>query len=83
MDVIKNACDQGIVIVAISQCARGSVNNSYAAGHTLAATGVVAGADMTPEVLCVEAARLTCAHSTSPGCTHKALLPFVKTRTDD
>lgn len=50
MDVIKNACDQGVVIVAISQCARGSVNTNYAAGHTLAAAGVVAGADMTPEV---------------------------------
>lgn len=50
MDAIKEACDRGIIIVTISQCAKGSVSLSYAAGQTLAAAGVVAGADMTPEV---------------------------------
>lgn len=50
MDAIKQACDQGIVIVTISQCAKGSVSASYAAGQGLAAAGVIAGADMTPEV---------------------------------
>lgn len=50
MDAIKEACDRGIVIVTISQCAKGSVSLNYAAGQTLAAAGVVAGADMTPEV---------------------------------
>lgn len=50
MDVIKEACDRGIVVVTISQCSRGSVSAAYAAGRSLANIGVVAGADMTPEV---------------------------------
>lgn len=50
MGAIKEACDQGIVIVTISQCAKGSVTAIYAGGRGLAAAGVVAGADMTPEV---------------------------------
>lgn len=50
MDVIKEACDRGVVIVTISQCAKGSVSVDYAAGKSLADAGVTAGADMTPEV---------------------------------
>ena len=50
MDVIKEACDRGVVIVTISQCAKGSVSIDYAAGKSLADAGVTAGADMTPEV---------------------------------
>ncbi|KAF9514450.1 hypothetical protein BS47DRAFT_1392411 [Hydnum rufescens UP504] len=49
MDVIKEACDRGIVVVAISQCSKGSVTATYAAGRSLADGGVVPGADMTPE----------------------------------
>lgn len=62
MDVIKDACDQGVVIVAISQCARGSISATYAAGHSLSAAGVVAGADMTPEVLIYKISSLAYTH---------------------
>lgn len=46
----KEACDRGVVIVAISQCMKGSVSDAYEAGRELAAIGVVPGSDMTPEV---------------------------------
>ncbi|KAF8334233.1 asparaginase-domain-containing protein [Cantharellus anzutake] len=49
LDAIKEACDYGVVIVTISQCTRGSVSSAYAAGRSLYDSGVVAGADMTPE----------------------------------
>ncbi|KAF8320106.1 asparaginase-domain-containing protein [Clavulina sp. PMI_390] len=49
MEAIKEACDRGVVIVTISQCAKGSVSATYAAGQILTAAGAVAGADMTPE----------------------------------
>jgi lysophospholipase len=47
---LKEACDRGVVIVAISQCAKGSVSDTYETGRTLLQAGVVPGADMTPEV---------------------------------
>lgn len=45
----KDACDGGIVIVAISQCVKGSVSGDYETGQTLMQAGVVPGGDMTPE----------------------------------
>jgi lysophospholipase len=47
---LKEACERGIVIVAISQCAKGSVSDAYETGRTLLRAGVVPGGDMTPEV---------------------------------
>lgn len=52
MNALKEACDRGVVIVNISQCAKGSVTDAYAAGRALMNAGVVPGADMTPEVSC-------------------------------
>ncbi|KAI9313557.1 asparaginase-domain-containing protein [Dichotomocladium elegans] len=46
---LKEACDRGVVIVNCTQCRKGLVSDSYATGRQLAAIGVVAGADMTPE----------------------------------
>ncbi|KAI8140484.1 asparaginase-domain-containing protein [Fennellomyces sp. T-0311] len=46
---LKDACDRGVVIVNCTQCRKGLVTDSYATGRQLAAIGVVAGADMTPE----------------------------------
>ncbi|KAJ7272034.1 Asparaginase/glutaminase [Mycena haematopus] len=46
---LKEACDRGVIIVAISQCLKGSVSDTYEAGQALAAVGVVPGSDMTPE----------------------------------
>jgi lysophospholipase len=50
MSALKKACDRGVVIVAISQCAKGSVSDAYETGRTLLNAGVVAGGDMTTEV---------------------------------
>lgn len=50
MAALKEACDRGVVIVAISQCAKGSVSAAYETGRNLLSVGVVSGGDMTPEV---------------------------------
>ncbi|KAH7926645.1 asparaginase-domain-containing protein [Leucogyrophana mollusca] len=49
MAALKDACDRGIVIVAITQCTKGSVSDAYETGRTLLQAGVVPGGDMTPE----------------------------------
>lgn len=51
LEVFRQACDRGVVIVAISQCAKGTVSDAYATGIALLQSGVVPGGDMTPEVL--------------------------------
>ena len=48
-DALREACDRGVVIVAISQCTRGAVSDAYNAGRTLLQAGIVPGGDMTPE----------------------------------
>lgn len=50
MAALKLACDSGIVIVAITQCLKGSVSGAYETGRTLQNVGIVPGGDMTPEV---------------------------------
>jgi L-asparaginase/Glu-tRNA(Gln) amidotransferase subunit D len=50
MDALREACNRGVIIVAISQCAKGTVSSAYATGQTLLQAGVIAGGDMTPEV---------------------------------
>ena len=50
MAALSQACDSGIVIVAITQCLKGSVSDAYETGRTLQKVGVVPGGDMTPEV---------------------------------
>ncbi|EJD44134.1 asparaginase-domain-containing protein [Auricularia subglabra TFB-10046 SS5] len=49
MDALREACERGVVIVAISQCSKGAVSATYETGQTLLQAGVVAGGDMTPE----------------------------------
>lgn len=51
MAALKQACDSGIVVVAITQCFKGSVSDAYETGRTLQSVGVVPGGDMTPEVM--------------------------------
>jgi lysophospholipase len=46
---LRDATDRGVVIVNVTQCLRGRVQPSYAAGRALIDAGVVPGADMTPE----------------------------------
>jgi len=48
--VIREATDRGVVIVACTQCLRGSVHlGEYATGAALASAGVISGFDMTTE----------------------------------
>ncbi|XP_022330741.2 L-asparaginase-like [Crassostrea virginica] len=49
LTVLKEASDIGVIIVNITQCTRGCVSTSYAAGKTLEDAGVICGGDMTPE----------------------------------
>ncbi|KAF9030812.1 L-asparaginase [Hymenopellis radicata] len=49
MQALKEACERSVVVVAISQCTKGSVSDAYETGRTLLQVGVVPGADMTPE----------------------------------
>lgn len=49
MASLREACDRGVVIVAITQCAKGAVSDAYETGRTLLQSGVVPGGDMTPE----------------------------------
>ena len=50
MQALKEACDRGVVVVAITQCAKGSVSDAYETGRTMIQAGIVYGGDMTPEV---------------------------------
>jgi lysophospholipase len=49
MDLLKEACDRGVIIVNCTQCIRGIVSDAYETGKQLASIGVVPGSDMTPE----------------------------------
>ena len=50
MNALQEACERGVVVVAISQCSKGSVSADYETGRGLLNIGVVSGGDMTPEV---------------------------------
>jgi lysophospholipase len=49
-EALKDACDRGVIIVAISQCTKGLVSDAYESGRALLQLGIVPGGDMTPEV---------------------------------
>ena len=50
LEAIKHAVDSGIVIVNVTQCVNGGVDDSlYATGSSLANTGVINGHDITSE----------------------------------
>ena len=50
LQAIENASQQGIVVVNLTQCLRGTVNmGGYATGNALLNIGVISGYDMTLE----------------------------------
>jgi L-asparaginase len=50
VNILRKASERGIVIVACSQCLRGTVDlGAYAAGSVLQKSGVISGYDMTTE----------------------------------
>ncbi|PAV23499.1 asparaginase-domain-containing [Pyrrhoderma noxium] len=48
MEALKEASDR-CVIVAITQCSKGTVSDAYETGRALLSIGIVPGGDMTPE----------------------------------
>lgn len=72
----KEACDRGVVIVAISQCMKGSVSDAYEAGRELAAIGVVPGSDMTPEVVVSKQSEMTRAYMLSSVLSQNSAICF-------
>lgn len=50
LDTLKQASDNGIIVVNCSQCVKGKVNmQGYATGSALSQAGVISGSDMTLE----------------------------------
>ncbi|KDQ33405.1 hypothetical protein PLEOSDRAFT_1099375 [Pleurotus ostreatus PC15] len=67
MLALKEACDRGVIIVAISQCSKGSISDAYETGRTLMQVGVVSGGDMTPECALTKLGYLLSKDELSPG----------------
>ena len=52
LNLLKEACERGVIIVNCSQCQQGKVEmNQYATGYTLKQAGLISGHDMTPEAV--------------------------------
>jgi lysophospholipase len=49
LQVLKEACERGVVLVNCTQCKKGIVSDLYATAKPLVEAGVVFGRDMTPE----------------------------------
>lgn len=50
LELLKDACDRGVIIINCTQCQQGHVEMSqYVTGHTLQLAGLISGHDMTPE----------------------------------
>ncbi|CAD5122432.1 DgyrCDS10856 [Dimorphilus gyrociliatus] len=49
LKLFKEATDRGVLLVNITQCYRGAVSASYAAGRSLLDAGILFGSDLTPE----------------------------------
>ena len=58
LQIIKEACEKGVVVVNCSQCKKATVSTLYETGMVLFNIGVVPGADMTPECALVKLAYL-------------------------
>lgn len=49
LNIIKEACDRGVIIVNCTQCVQGAVSELYDTGKQLYDQGAIPGADMTAE----------------------------------
>lgn len=58
LDLIKETCDRGVIILNISQCYRYKIRAVYATGTVLVEKGVVNGGDMTIEAALAKLAYL-------------------------
>jgi len=74
IDALSKAIDKGIIIVAASQCLRGTVNlSAYALGKQLESIGVVQAGDMTTEALCAKLSYLLAV----PGITRDQVISYM------
>lgn len=74
LDLFKDACSRGVVIVNISQCRVGNVSDLYATGKALTNAGVVPGLDMTTECALTKLACLLADDSLSPDQVRKEMM---------
>ncbi|KAI7854181.1 asparaginase-domain-containing protein [Circinella umbellata] len=75
---LKEASDRGVVIVNCTQCRKGVVTDSYATGRQLAAIGVVAGADMTPECALAKLSYLLGKKSSNPDTVRRLMTQSIR-----
>ncbi len=69
INAIKEACDRGVIILNVTQCANGSVASRYVTGELLSSTGVISGHDMT-----FEAAITKMMHLFGAGLSHDEIV---------
>ena len=66
LQILHDACTEGIVIVNCSQCKKASVVAMYQTGSALEKIGVIPGADMTPECALTKLAYLLSKYPNNP-----------------
>jgi len=49
VEVVRNACARGVLVLNVSQCKMGRVKSIYQSGSALAEAGVISGGDITIE----------------------------------
>jgi len=49
LEILKEACDRGVIVVNVSQCRTGLVSTTYELGYTLEKIGVIFVRDMIVE----------------------------------
>ncbi len=49
LEILRDACDRGIIVINVSQCRKGLVSNIYESGNVLTKIGVIFAGDMTVE----------------------------------
>lgn len=78
IEAIKEACGRGVIVVAISQCIKGSVSDAYETGRALLQVGVIPGSDMTPEVSITWTSQMSCSPDSSIVCSDQTILPTIQ-----
>ncbi|GAA6058789.1 hypothetical protein JCM10212_001905 [Sporobolomyces blumeae] len=74
LSAFRDAADRGVVIVNVTQCARGRVASEiYETGRALAAVGIVGGGDMTTECALAKLAYLLSKPDLSPAQVRKLI----------
>lgn len=54
LNVLKEACDRGVIIINCTQCIQGTVKGYYETGLKLYDLGILPGSDLTPEAALIK-----------------------------